>query len=94
VNINWLKPELEPKYTSHTHMLLFVQPEDGSNKTYVVDAGFGSNGPMRPIPLVEGDQSIVMGRSPVEMHRLSRGPMHHSSLGEQQYFNVSQSHPP
>jgi len=61
-------------------MLLFVQPEDGSNATYVVDAGFGLNGPVRPIPLVEG--AVVMGVSPAEMHRLGKGTLPKSSLGE------------
>ncbi|KAJ3531948.1 hypothetical protein NMY22_g7948 [Coprinellus aureogranulatus] len=42
VNLHWSKAGEPPAYASHTHMVLFVQPEDDSNQTYVVDVGFGS----------------------------------------------------
>ncbi|KAJ2916668.1 hypothetical protein MD484_g3769, partial [Candolleomyces efflorescens] len=70
VNINWQKPEEQDIQTSHTHMVIFVQPDDESNLTYVVDVGFGGGGLARPIPLVNGDESIVMGVGPTEQHPL------------------------
>ncbi|KAJ2932443.1 hypothetical protein H1R20_g4671, partial [Candolleomyces eurysporus] len=80
VNINWRKPEDEEIHTSQTHMVIFVQPLDDSNLTYVVDVGFGGGGLARPIPLVAGDESIVMGVGPSEEHRLIRAPLPQSSL--------------
>ena len=80
VNVNWQKPEEQEVYTSHIHMLIFVQPHDDSNLTYVVDVGFGGDGLARPIPLVNGDQSIVMGVRPAEENRLLKVTLPQSSL--------------
>jgi arylamine N-acetyltransferase len=62
-------------------MVIFVQPDDSSNETYVVDVGFGSGGLVRPIPLVQGDESITQGIGPAEWHRLDKKPMPGSALG-------------
>lgn len=80
VNQNWSKPDAPRDYTSHTHMVIFVQPDDRSNETYVVDVGFGSGALTRPIPLVAGDASVVQGIGPTEVHRLAKAPLPHSSL--------------
>jgi hypothetical protein len=57
-------------------MILFVQPVEGSNVTYLVDV---ASGPVRPILLEEGE--VVMGASPSEYHTLSRTARMDSSLG-------------
>ncbi|KAJ2916643.1 hypothetical protein MD484_g3770, partial [Candolleomyces efflorescens] len=90
VNINWEKPEKQEVYTSHTHMLLFVQPHEGSNLTYFVDVGFGGDGLARPVPLVNGDESIVMGLGPAEENRLCKVPFPQSSLSAFACFDMSQ----
>ncbi|TEB30744.1 cysteine proteinase [Coprinellus micaceus] len=80
VNRNWAHPGAPPAHASHTHMVIFVQPDDSSNETYVVDVGFGSGGLVRPIPLVQGDESITQGIGPAEWHRLDKKPMPGSAL--------------
>ena len=61
-------------------MVIFVQPEEGSNTTYLVDVGFGGSAPTRPILLSEG--IVVFGTTPTEQHRLTRGCRSDSSLGK------------
>jgi arylamine N-acetyltransferase len=77
----WQTPERDPVYTFQSHMLLFVQPFNNSNETYVVDVGFGGNGLVRPVPLVAGEQSTVMGVGETEFHHLVKEPFRYSSLG-------------
>ncbi|KAF6760664.1 arylamine N-acetyltransferase 1 [Ephemerocybe angulata] len=79
-NQNWNRLGAPIDYVSHTHMVVFVQPDDESNLTYVVDVGFGSGGLVRPIPLVAGEESMVLGIGPTEVHRLIRAPLPQSSL--------------
>ncbi|KAG6817219.1 hypothetical protein H0H87_011577 [Tephrocybe sp. NHM501043] len=62
-----------PIYTALSHMIIFVQPGDTSNVTYLVDVGCGGSGPTRPILLSSSDNNIVMGTTPTEKHRLTRG---------------------
>ncbi|KAJ7579682.1 hypothetical protein C8J56DRAFT_834383 [Mycena floridula] len=69
-----------PVYTQLGHMILFVQPSAESNLTYLVDAGFGGSGPARPILLSDASDNIVMGSTPTELHRLTRGTRADSSL--------------
>lgn len=64
---------INPVLTSLAHMVIFVQPFEGSNQTYLVDVGF-SAGLVRPILLSDAEDNIIMGTNPTEMHRLTRGP--------------------
>ncbi|KAJ7362555.1 hypothetical protein DFH08DRAFT_841149 [Mycena albidolilacea] len=64
-----------PIFRSFVHMVIFVQPNEGSNETYLVDVGYG---PVRPILLEEG--ASVMGATPSEIHRLCRTARPDSSL--------------
>jgi arylamine N-acetyltransferase len=73
-------PSAPPSFTPTTHMVLIVQPLPDSNTTYLVDAGLGAAGPVRPILLEEG--SIVQGTTPTEKHRLSKGFIPFSSTGK------------
>ena len=67
-------------------MVVLVQPHDDSNLTYVCDVGFGGSGLARPIPLVNGDESTVMGIGPAEEHRLSKAAIPQSSLSTSSSF--------
>ncbi|KAL0568122.1 hypothetical protein V5O48_013873 [Marasmius crinis-equi] len=69
-----------PKYSTIQHMVLFVQPSEGDKTTYLVDAGFGGGGLVRPILLAE--DAVVLGTTPTEKHRLKRGPHPESVLGK------------
>ena len=62
-------------------MVIFVQPFSNSNETYIVDVGFGGSGLVRPIPLISGEKSVVMGVGPTEFHRLTKEAFTNSSLG-------------
>ncbi|KAK7046424.1 arylamine n-acetyltransferase 1 [Favolaschia claudopus] len=73
--INEQPPEAPPIFHAFVHMILFVQPTEGSNTTYLVDVAAG---PVRPILLEEGEK--VMGASPSESHVLSRTARAESSL--------------
>jgi hypothetical protein len=92
-NINWQKPEEQDVHASHTHMIIFVQPHDESNLTYVVDNGWGGSGLARPIPLLNGDESTVMGLGPAEEHRLSKTAVLQSSLSTSASFVPHISYP-
>jgi len=59
--INEQAPDVLPIFHAFVHMILFVQPREGSNITYLVDIAVG---PVRPILLEEGE--VVMGASPSE----------------------------
>ncbi|TFK43192.1 hypothetical protein BDQ12DRAFT_674553 [Crucibulum laeve] len=74
-------PELPPNFTALIHMIIFVQPIENSNETYLVDVGCGGSGPARPILLLTGGENVVMGISPTEKHRLNMCPHPESSLG-------------
>jgi hypothetical protein len=65
---------INPILTSLSHMVIFIQPYEDSNQTYLVDVGFGSTGLARPMLLSDAEDNIVMGTNPTEMHRLIRGP--------------------
>ncbi|KAJ7917177.1 hypothetical protein B0H13DRAFT_1995572 [Mycena leptocephala] len=73
--INEQAPGVPPIFHAFVHMILFVQPIEGSNTTYFVDVGAG---PVRPILLEEGE--MVMGASPTEHHVLTRRARVDSSL--------------
>ncbi|KAJ7691019.1 hypothetical protein B0H17DRAFT_867712, partial [Mycena rosella] len=73
--INEQAPGVAPIFHAFVHMILFVQPIEGSNTTYVVDVAAG---PVRPILLEEGE--VVMGASPSEHHTLTRTARADSSL--------------
>lgn len=83
VNLQHNDPTKVPYYRSLTHMLLFVQPDQDSNKTWMVDVGFGALGLVRPIPLLDHKESgvEVQGAFHGEVHRLMRGPHPNCSLG-------------
>lgn len=88
-----IMPDKPPSYTALSHMVLFVQPlvdydaaghwiadrrSLRSNRTYLVDVGFGSGGLAYPIPLVGGSEEEEKslgwpGASRFERHRLRRG---------------------
>ncbi|KAG5725999.1 Arylamine N-acetyltransferase, partial [Termitomyces sp. T112] len=61
-----------PVYTALSHMIIFVQPQSGKT-TYLVDVGCGGSGPARPILLSSQEDNVVMGTTPTEQHRLTRG---------------------
>ena len=71
---------INPVFTSLSHMIIFVQPFEGSNQTYLVDVGYGSRGLVRPILLSDAEDNTVMGINPAETHRLTRSPHPHSSI--------------
>ncbi|KAJ7488096.1 arylamine N-acetyltransferase 1, partial [Mycena latifolia] len=75
--INEQPPGIAPIFHAFVHMILFVQPIEGSNTTYLVDVGAGA-GLVRPILLEEGE--VVMGTSPSERHTLVRTARTDSSL--------------
>lgn len=62
-------------------MVILVQPFEESNKTYMIDVGFGSTGPVRPILLSSAEDNVVLGATPAEKHRLTRRAYPLSSLG-------------
>ncbi|KAJ6571380.1 hypothetical protein B0H19DRAFT_910929, partial [Mycena capillaripes] len=73
--INEQAPGVAPIFHAFVHMILFVQPTEGSYTTYFVDVGAG---PVRPILLEEGE--MVMGASPSEHHVLTRTARADSTL--------------
>ncbi|KAJ6625806.1 hypothetical protein B0H10DRAFT_2000752 [Mycena sp. CBHHK59/15] len=73
--INEQAPGVAPIFHAFVHMILFVQPIEGSNTTYFVDVGAG---PVCPILLEEGE--VVMGATPSEHHTLTRTARADSSL--------------
>ncbi|ESK89384.1 arylamine n-acetyltransferase 1 [Moniliophthora roreri MCA 2997] len=72
-NINRDDPPSALAFTPTTHIVLFVQPMHGSNKTYMIDVGYGGSGPVRPILLRDGE--VVEGATPTEKHRLTKSAM-------------------
>lgn len=74
-------PKAVPEYTGLTHMVIFVQPGEESNVTYLVDVGCGGSGPTTPILLSAAEDNVVMGTTPTEKHRLRRGTHPDSSIG-------------
>ncbi|KAJ7489632.1 hypothetical protein B0H11DRAFT_2011849 [Mycena galericulata] len=73
--INEQAPGVPEIFHAFVHMILFVQPIEGSNTTYFVDVGAGA---VHPILLAEGE--VVVGTSPTEHHMLSRTAHADSSL--------------
>ncbi|KAJ7888308.1 arylamine N-acetyltransferase 1 [Mycena olivaceomarginata] len=73
--INEQAPGVTPVFHAFVHMILFVQPTEGSNTTYLVDVGAG---PVCPILLEEGE--MVVGASPSEHHVLTNTARADSSL--------------
>lgn len=78
-----MSPSQKPVYTSLAHMVIFVQLHDDDLTTYFVDVGFGGSGLTRPILLAEGQE--VMGTTPTERHRLTRGVRGDSSVGSAEW---------
>jgi arylamine N-acetyltransferase len=62
-------------------MIIFVQPIEGSNQTWIVDGGFGSPGLARPILLSSEESNVVRGAMTSEMHRLVRCTHPDSAIG-------------
>ncbi|KAJ7245643.1 hypothetical protein B0H12DRAFT_1127455 [Mycena haematopus] len=83
--INEQAPGIAPVFLGLSHMILFVQPTEGSNTTYLVDV---ANGPVRPILLQEDE--YVMGASPSEHHVLTRTARADSSLESSPNSQASQ----
>jgi len=79
VNMN-MDAETPPQYTPLSHMIIFVQPTTESNVTYLVDTGFGGSNPTRPILLSDASDYVVIGSTPTEEHRLTRGTRDDSTL--------------
>ncbi|KAJ7625906.1 hypothetical protein FB45DRAFT_922607 [Roridomyces roridus] len=73
--INEQPPGSPEIFHAFVHMILFVQPIEGSNETYFVDVGAG---PVRPMLLEDGE--CVPGSSPSESHILMRTGRTDSSL--------------
>ncbi|KAF9260736.1 arylamine N-acetyltransferase 1 [Marasmius fiardii PR-910] len=76
--INTGPPDSPPKFLPFTHMLLFIQPAEGSNVTYFIDASGGGSSLTQPILLADGES--VMGSTPSEKHILVRTSREESSL--------------
>ncbi|KAF9477221.1 cysteine proteinase [Pholiota conissans] len=77
--VNHGPPDGPLAYTSLNHQVIFVQPENDSNQTYLVDVGFGT-GLVRPILLSNSEENIVMGTDATEHHRLIWAAAHSTSL--------------
>ncbi|KAJ7078294.1 arylamine N-acetyltransferase 1 [Mycena belliarum] len=73
--INEQAPGVAPVFHAFVHMILFVQPIEGSNTTYFVDVCPGA---VRPMLLEDGE--TVIGASPTEHHTLVRTAREESSL--------------
>ncbi|KAF5387859.1 hypothetical protein D9615_000166 [Tricholomella constricta] len=74
------QPSESPLYTARSHMVIFVQPGEESTKTYLVDVACGGSGPIRPILLSDAEDNVVIGTTPTEKHRLTRGAHPESKL--------------
>ncbi|KAJ3556680.1 hypothetical protein NP233_g11922 [Leucocoprinus birnbaumii] len=79
-------PKLPPNFTGPTHMLIFVQPGEDSNITYLADVGCGGSGPTMPILLSDAQDNIVIGTTPTERHRLRRGTRLDSSIDADEWM--------
>ncbi|KAJ7718202.1 hypothetical protein DFH07DRAFT_761657 [Mycena maculata] len=79
--INEQPPGVPEIFHAFVHMILFVQPMEGSNTTYLVDVGAG---PARPMLLADGE--VVVGSSPTEHHTLIRTSRTDSSLASSLNF--------
>jgi arylamine N-acetyltransferase len=55
-------PSDSTAYIAPHHMVIFVQPMENSNLTYLVDVGCAGLGPTRPILLSNAGDNIVVGR--------------------------------
>ncbi|KAF5364590.1 hypothetical protein D9758_005581 [Tetrapyrgos nigripes] len=75
--INEQPPNTPPIFLPFVHMVVFVQPKDGS-ETYLADACGGGSCITQPILLADGQ--TVMGTSPTETHTLIRSARPESSL--------------
>ncbi|THU81411.1 cysteine proteinase [Dendrothele bispora CBS 962.96] len=76
--INEEPPNAPVIFLSFVHMVIFVQPDENSNITYLVDATGGGTGLTRPILLADGQ--MVMGATSTETHTLIRTTRSDSSL--------------
>lgn len=65
---------------SLTHMVLFVQPFEGSNLTYLVDVGFSGAGLCRPLLLSDHPDNQAQGATASEKHRLVKSALPMSAL--------------
>lgn len=63
---------------ARNHVLLLVTPVDTEETTYLVDVGFGSNVPVRPIQLKDGE--TVKGASFPEQHRVVQAVLPNSAV--------------
>lgn len=93
VNLSFHSPDNSaPNFTFRSHMVIFVQPHPDSNKTYLVDVGFGSSGLAQPLLLSEAEDNVVFGTSFTEKHKLICGADKESSLGMDESLFYSFSH--
>ncbi|KAK1216613.1 hypothetical protein PQX77_020733 [Marasmius sp. AFHP31] len=76
--INTGPPDAPPSFLAFVHMVIFIQPIEGSNTTYFVDAAGGGSSLTQPILLENGES--VMGATPSEKHTLVRASRPESSL--------------
>ncbi|KAF9073035.1 hypothetical protein BDP27DRAFT_1400441 [Rhodocollybia butyracea] len=76
--LNTAAPEAPPTFITFTHQVLFVQPVQYSNTTYVVDVSGGGSGLTRPLLLKHGAK--VVGATPSEWHTLVKAARYGSSL--------------
>ncbi|TFK32376.1 arylamine N-acetyltransferase 1 [Crucibulum laeve] len=85
---------LPPNYTSLVHMVVLVQPLERSNRTYLVDVGFGSPGLARPILLSNSEKDVVTGITPTEKHKLTRNaiPLSTSTVPAELKWNLEVWH--
>ncbi|KAL0566639.1 hypothetical protein V5O48_015369 [Marasmius crinis-equi] len=76
--INTAPGDAPPNFLAFVHMVLFIQPIEGSNVTYFVDAAGGGSSLTQPMLL--GDGESVLGATPSEKHTLIRTSRTESSL--------------
>ncbi|KAF9073036.1 hypothetical protein BDP27DRAFT_1319312 [Rhodocollybia butyracea] len=76
--INTANPDSPTHFLAFVHQVLFVQPIQDSNATYVVDASGGGSCLMLPVLLKHG--SKVVGATPSEWHTLMNTARPESSL--------------
>ncbi|KAJ3775382.1 hypothetical protein FB446DRAFT_406994 [Lentinula raphanica] len=76
--INTASADSPPNFLAFVHEMLFVQPIQNSNITYVVDASGGGSCMTRPILLKNGAR--VTGATPSEWHTLVKTGRTESSL--------------
>ncbi|KAF8154439.1 arylamine N-acetyltransferase 1 [Crassisporium funariophilum] len=86
--VNGAGVDATPVYSSLSHRVIFVQPVVDSNRTYMVDVGFGVSGLAQPILLSNEDSNVVLGVGFTEKHKLTRSAHPSSSLESSRHLGM------